>query len=916
MKNSSIDDEHKKNNLSGNVNYECNKYDIYRHYDAPDMRLRLSNRVIFNDTEIKNDLEGELSARVMFAQSQIIPSQPRVEDKQPVLTARRKTLLMVQPFQEHAPISQLKAVVVQENNLRIDTFDLSPSNDLPKTAYYIDNALDWEIDFTPEPGSTRIVNTQKELSYFKDVAGIFLLGLLKENALIKIETANHQWVSDIHIPVCAKLEGKVIYMDAGADWSTTIHYRNTKYIINHGQKSYFKFNSGQWNRQDEGKYNGLIYSNNTWSVVLPEYCILPKMSIHLIQGDGARAGVLKNIRVSAPTHLMINTIDIGMLTTPRGEFAFAKDPEAHREYFQTVPISKMIINQYAPVHLPEVMLPDGTLLTDYDPSEGGWHTGTMRERIGKGLISHGINLANYGINSASNVGGDNHPFTVAQLAAHNSRGKYANGIQVHGGSGGAGLVTLDRSIGNEFSHEVGHNYGLGHYPGGFKGSVHRDASEINSTWGWDMDHNRFIPNFYLSYHDDACLDGECQPPFHGNQFGFDAMAGGGPFSEFNRFTLHTPYCAADIQRFLENKAVFSADSPTGFRKWSSDSMRLEPYVNKIPVYKKSISAPIENGGDSLTAAALSVLLEDCEVVNISIYNNHWNQNITVPSASHKNHGRILRINHDADYSSIMTINNQSVTISYGFRKSYTSDGSQWNEGDIDEGLTRERTPQRFGIPVLTLVGFYDPQNNLPSYIYPALYGAYGFCYEDDSANVGSNDCQLWVETKQGEFKYSLPNIRLGAAGYMNQFHINIPASASPYRVSLLHNGATVHQMDIQPTTESLSSYTYGHGEKDIVLQTSETITTTEADEGFYVYLREPKDRDGYIFSQVKLNIGWGGFGSYQKVPAGTTGRIKIFIFKSWHPQGGFFRIGWSENIDNPGSVYPEGDVESILVIPD
>ena len=35
---------------------------------------------------------------------------------------------------------------------------------------------------------------------------------------------------------------------------------------------------------------------------------------------------------------------------------------------------------------------------------------------------------------------------------------YQNGRQVHGGSGGNGIITLNSSIGNEKSHEAGHNY--------------------------------------------------------------------------------------------------------------------------------------------------------------------------------------------------------------------------------------------------------------------------------------------------------------------------------------------------------------------------------------------------------------------------------------------------------------------------
>ncbi len=101
---------------------------------------------------------------------------------------------------------------------------------------------------------------------------------------------------------------------------------------------------------------------------------------------------------------------------------FANDPLAHREYFQTVPTSRLIVCQYAPLHLTEVMLPDGTLLKDSDPGNGGWHEGTMRQRIGKELISHGIDNANYVINSTPGEGEQSHPYVVAQLAAHNNRG--------------------------------------------------------------------------------------------------------------------------------------------------------------------------------------------------------------------------------------------------------------------------------------------------------------------------------------------------------------------------------------------------------------------------------------------------------------------------------------------------------------
>ncbi len=80
-----------------------------------------------------------------------------------------------------------------------------------------------------------------------------------------------------------------------------------------------------------------------------------RAELRISQGD--QIGELSGMKVGAPTQLLIHTIDIGMLTTPRDEFAFAEDSEAHREYFQTIPVSRLIVAQYAPLELSEVIMP-------------------------------------------------------------------------------------------------------------------------------------------------------------------------------------------------------------------------------------------------------------------------------------------------------------------------------------------------------------------------------------------------------------------------------------------------------------------------------------------------------------------------------------------------------------------------------
>lgn len=239
---------------------------------------------------------------------------------------------------------------------------------------------------------------------------------------------------------------------------------------------------------------GIIYGEGFWSAILPATLIEPGIKLEF--EHKGKMGSLHDITVGAPSELIIHTIDLGMLTPFRGHFIFQSVSEYHRQYFHQIPVKKLVVSRYEPQYFTEIMLPDGRLLKDYDPSTGGIYDGTLRQRIGKELISLGIDNANYGINSSKGTGEDSHPYSLAQLAAHNSVGKDVNGIIVHGLSGGGGIVTLEDSVGNEFSHEVGHDFGLGHYEGDFAGSIHNRPSEVNSCWGWDSDNNAFIPNFW------------------------------------------------------------------------------------------------------------------------------------------------------------------------------------------------------------------------------------------------------------------------------------------------------------------------------------------------------------------------------------------------------------------------------------
>lgn len=764
--------------------------------------LSADTTLVFNTTPPTNDLQGSLAAQILFAQSQIVPARLREGDKQPHLIGHRKCLVLVRPLKAD-DATPIEVAVVDKNGKTLGTLPLDPPAKLPKTAYYLDGLPEDPVEFQPLAGDTVTVRGGKELEKLSDPRdSSYLLERLQKNALVEIHMADGQWVRDIHLPKATGLDGKMVRVRSQAGYSSTIHYSARAAVINRGQTMQLKAVRGQWLLEGELENQGLTYATGTWSGVLPADWIVPGIRLWFRQGE--QRGQLTEVKVGAPSVLLLHTIDLGMLVPPRGQFEFAKDVTAHREYFQTVPTSRMIVSQYEPLFLREVMLPDGTLLVDQDPSKGDWHNGTMRQRIGKELISLGVDNANYGIHSTAGEGEDSHPYLAAQLTAHNSSGKYSNGIVTHGGSGGGGIVTLDQTLGNEFSHEVGHNYGLGHYVGGFRGSVHRSADQINSTWGWDADKNRFLPNFSPTRSGkDTCLDDQCQTPFHGRSYGLDAMAGGAPLSNFNRFTLYTPNSAALIQQFFESKVVFDEQSPTGFRKWNAATGTMEPYSHKIDVAEQ-----VQAAVNALSQEKLAALLAEYDLVNVAMQDGNWTKEVQLPAASPANRGRTVTIDQGATYDSFLSLDGRQLKMPRGFKRSYTSDGKSWREGAAERQRI-ERKPRAFGVPVTTLVGYYDPRGELNSYIYPALHGAYGFAYDDDGQRANEQDCLLLVETRDGTLRFRLANHRIQPK-VMNKFHVNIPAASQPTRVSIVCGGKVVDKKSIAGVTEKLV-YTV-HGE--------------------------------------------------------------------------------------------------------
>ncbi|MFD2176748.1 M66 family metalloprotease [Veronia pacifica] len=771
----------------------------------------------FNKNQF-NDLSGTLSGYLLFGQHAIIPASDHIgNDRQPHLTGNRKTLVLLRPNVPLSDIDSLNVTVKSNEGAELFAAQMLSPERLPKVAGQtkvpqgFDSAT---MDFTLPTEFDHYVAGQNALNQL-DKNGSRLNAIFESANTVKVSTYNGAWRRSFYLPESNNLNGKKIVFQSSAGYGSTVNYGKLSRPLNNGSTLVFVNIHGTWLNASDFEYSKIRYGDNFWTAVIPAKHIQTGIQFQFslqLKDTKTLDGKIDKLHVGPATELILHTIDVGMLTKNREGFLFQYDERYAREYFQTLPASRLIMSTYEPQYFTEVMMYDGTLLVDKALDNGGWHSGSMREAIGKMLISIGINNANYGIN-ASDVwmqAGRGHPYSVAQLTAHNTVGVYQNGVIVHGGSGGAGMVTLDSSIGNEMSHELGHNYSLGHYPGGFIGTIHKPADQVNSTWGWESEKNLFVPNFGLTpSNTNACLNGECVAPFNGHRFGSDSMGGGAPHvPSVNAFTMYTPYSAKIIQSFFESKALFSPSSSTGFIKWDPELKQMKEWQHSV--VNKTLAAISPSSSDE---ASVANLLQNYDGVSVHFSNGYWAGNIHIPSASAENNGKMLKVGHSAGWNSRLHINDSVITLSWGTVKNYQSDGETWVEMSDLNSLTVPRKPERFGVPVTTLVGYFDPERKLSSYIYPALHGSYGMVYAADSDNnQPANSCYLVVTSDEGKADYYLSNHRF-TPSRMNQFNVNIETETNPTKAEIVCEDVVVASRDISPPKKKLNTYIVPQNDK-------------------------------------------------------------------------------------------------------
>jgi hypothetical protein len=438
------------------------------------------------------------------------------------------------------------------------------------------------------------------------------------------------------------------------------------------------------------------YTKRAWTAALNWDEVKPGLNIRIVDPNTRKNGRLaaNSIDFAAPGELVVQSIRLGLLTSPpvsAGHYMLNEPEKAGTDYFQTIPAAKLTVTKYDDMTLNKVMVASGVIYDTASESEGGYYAGDMRENTAKSTFSTGINLANWGVTSAS-MSSQNQPQLTQTAVIHHARGMYKNGLALHGLSGGNGILTLLDSVGNEFSHEIGHHYGLGHYPGTVNGNNFWASHHHDSGWGYMAHRNRMRGNINWGVTNlDNRLEGT---PTFNNQYVFapDSMAGGAFSSSLSRYTHYTGYSTYHKIQPAFDKAVWDESSSTGYKLWNKTTRQMDVYQPKVPTNTPAV----------------------------------W-------------------------YNS--------------------ADGNYLK-------------PVKFGVPVFTILGGYDPLNNV-GLLYPAARGNWGNTFNLPQADTHLNAHSCWAHityaAKAAE-NIALAPTRLGSNA--NKLHINIAQSDNPQHVDL------------------------------------------------------------------------------------------------------------------------------------
>ena len=341
------------------------------------------------------------------------------------------------------------------------------------------------------------------------------------------------------------------------------------------------------------------FSKRAWSTALTWNEVRPGLSIRIVDPVNNKNGDLRSedIDFAAPGELVVQSIRLGLLTEPpksAGHYMLLEPEKAGTDYFQTIPAARMIVSKYEDLKLDKVMVASGVIYDSVSATTGDAYSGDMRGDTAKSTFSVGINFANWGVTSSS-MQSQEQPQVTQSVVIHHAAGNYSNGVQGHGLSGGNGILTLYDSVGNEFSHEIGHHYGLGHYPGEKDGNYFWAAHHADSGWGYIAFRNKMRGN--LNWRTTNLGDGtNGVPNFLGKYaYGWDAMSGGATASSISRYTHYTGYSTQQKIQPAFDRDVWAEDSATGYKKWNKTTRMMEVSQPKVPTKSNNVWYNSTNG---------------------------------------------------------------------------------------------------------------------------------------------------------------------------------------------------------------------------------------------------------------------------------------------------------------------------------
>lgn len=341
------------------------------------------------------------------------------------------------------------------------------------------------------------------------------------------------------------------------------------------------------------------FSKRAWSTALTWNEVRPGLSIRIVDPVNNKNGDLRSedIDFAAPGELVVQSIRLGLLTEPpksAGHYMLLEPEKAGTDYFQTIPAARMIVSKYEDMKLDKVMVASGVIYDSVSATTGDAYSGDMRGDTAKSTFSVGINFANWGVTSSS-MQSQEQPQVTQSVVIHHAAGNYSNGVQGHGLSGGNGILTLYDSVGNEFSHEIGHHYGLGHYPGEKDGNYFWAAHHADSGWGYIAFRNKMRGN--LNWRTTNLGDGtNGVPNFLGKYaYGWDAMSGGATASSISRYTHYTGYSTQQKIQPAFDRDVWAEDSATGYKKWNKTTRMMEVSQPKVPTKSNNVWYNSANG---------------------------------------------------------------------------------------------------------------------------------------------------------------------------------------------------------------------------------------------------------------------------------------------------------------------------------